>query len=69
MSISRFAVEAVASGAARFDGNKSKDIVSWLFANPDWKDSDVPAMLDQLMEYTSAGHLAWVCFPRQGYRL
>ena len=65
----RVAVEGVAIGAAPFDGNQSNRVVSWMFSNPDWIDDQVPAMLDQLMEYTKWGHLAWVCFPKEGYRL
>ena len=64
------AVERGAIGAAvAFDGNYSDDIVSWLFYNDYWNEADVPDMLDQLMEHTSRGHLAWVCFPPYGYRI
>lgn len=64
------AVEGVASGAADpFDGNEQEMVVSWLFANRNWQDSAVPQMLDELMQYTIAGHLAWVCFPRFGFRV
>lgn len=60
----------VASGAAdNFDGNHTNDVLSWLFANVNWVDEAVPAMLDQLMEHTKWGHLAWVVFPKAGYRL
>lgn len=64
------AVEGVASGAAdSFDGNEQDMVVSWLFANRNWQDSAVPTMLDELMQYTIHGHLAWVCFPRPGFRI
>lgn len=62
----RVAVEG-ASGAAAFDGNHTNDVVSWLFANDKWEDGAVPEMLDQLMEYTIHGHLAWVVFVPHGY--
>lgn len=62
-----FPVGGVASGAAPSDGNDS-DIVSWLFANDQWTEEAVPDMLEVLMEQTMKGHLAWVCFPAQGFR-
>lgn len=62
--------EDAASGAAgRFDGNHTNDVLSWLFANVNWVDEAVPQMLDELMEHTKFGHLAWVVFPKPGYRL
>lgn len=64
----RVAVEG-ASGAAAFDGNHSSDIVSWLFPLENWDDRDVPAMLDQLMTHTIRGHLAWVVFVPEGFRI
>lgn len=66
----RLAIGEGASGAAAlFDGNYSDDIVSWMFSNENWNDDDIPAMLDQLMQHTVWGHLGWVVFPKQGYRL
>jgi hypothetical protein len=40
-----------------------------MFSNENWNDDDIPAMLDQLMQHTVWGHLGWVVFPKQGYRL
>ena len=65
----RIAVEGDASGAAAFDGNHSHSTVSWLFSNAQWSEANAPEMFDQLMEYTKRGHLAWVCFPKEGFRL
>lgn len=63
-------VEGGASGAAdTFDGNQTNDIVSWLFANSQWTEESVAQALAQLMEHTAMGHLAWVVFPREGFRL
>ena len=60
-----------ASGAASpFDGNLTSDIVSWLFANETWTDSGFhDSTLPKLMYHTAMGHLAWVVFPRAGFRL
>jgi hypothetical protein len=64
------AVERGAIGAAAaFDGNHTDDVVSWLFYNDHWEASEVPAMLDQLMEHTVYGHLAWVVFAPFGFRI
>ena len=65
---SRVPVNGEASGAAPVDGNHTNDTTSWLFANESWDDADVPMMLYQLMEFTVDGHLAWVVFPREGFR-
>lgn len=62
------AVEGRAVGVASFDGNASRMCVSWMFANQEWNESDLPEMYDQLMMHTAQGHLAWVVFPRYGYR-
>lgn len=61
-------VEGRAVGVASFDGNHSAHCVSWMFAASSWNEKDVPQMLDQLMVYTLADHLAWVVFPKAGYR-
>ena len=59
-----------ASGAApSFDGNDQIRIVSWLFPNKGWVNSKVPLMLDELMQYTCLGHLAWVVFVPHGFRI
>lgn len=58
-----------ASGAAAFDGNHTNDLQAWLLANQDWDPELVPVMLDQLMDWTLGGHLAWVAFLPEGYRL
>jgi len=66
----RPAVERGASGAAAlFDGNNTADIVSWMFWNDEWEVDKVPDLVDQLMEYTVFGHMAWVVFPPYGFRL
>lgn len=60
----------VASGAAdSFDGNHTNDVWSWMFANSDWRDDKWPGLMIQLMEHTANGHLSWVVFPRQGFRV
>lgn len=66
--IPRNAVEDRASGAALFDGN-DQNTVSWLFANDNWEDDRVPHLIDQLMEFTIVGNLAWVVFPKYGWRM
>lgn len=58
-----------ASGAAAFDGNHTNDLQAWLLHNKDWDPELIPLMLDQLMDWTASGHLAWVAFLPQGYRL
>lgn len=62
------AVEDVASGAALFDGNDS-NVVSWLFANEQFKPDNMDSMFEQLMFFTMNGHLAWVVFPPEGFRV
>ena len=63
-------VERRASGAAvAFDGNHTRQLVSWMFPNENWLDENVVDMLIELMLWTDAGHLAWVVFPPQGFRL
>lgn len=64
----RVAVEG-ASGAAAFDGNHSGDIVSWIFATDLWEDDKFEDTIMTLMYHTANGHLAWVVFPPEGYRL
>ena len=58
-----------ASGAAAFDGNHTNDLAAWLVPNDSWDDEYAPLMLDQLMDWTSRGHLGWVLVPPQGFRL
>jgi hypothetical protein len=65
-------VEGVdASGAASsFDGNHTSDAETWLFGNENWNDDSFREnTLLKLMYFTSLGHLSWVVFPRQGFRL
>ena len=64
------AVEGGASGAAAaFDGNLTRDILSWLFPDDSWGTVNHDAMVAELMLWTESGHLAWVCFPPKGFRL
>lgn len=63
------AVEGRASGDAPFDGNYTDSVLSWFFTNELWHTDGVPIMIQQLMDITEAGHLAWVVFPPEGYRL
>lgn len=62
-------VEGASGAASSFDGNHTGDIVSWLFFNDKWKDDMWPETQEQLMMHTAWGHLAWVVFPPQGFRL
>ena len=65
-----FPVEGGASGAAAaFDGNHSRSILSWIIPGENWNDRSVADALDELMEWTVAGHLAWVIFPPYGFRI
>lgn len=68
-------VEGVeASGAASsFDGNHTNDVLSFMFPNQyftltpeEFLESE---SFESLMERTMWGHLAWVFFPPQGFRL
>lgn len=68
--------EGDASGAAPlFDGNHTNDTETWLVANDTlgtggWDDETFrDRTLPQLMYFTAMGHLSWVVFPPQGYRL
>lgn len=62
----RFSVDAVEveGGRSPFDGNHTSDIVSWLipFKGTRWEGLN-EGQLEQLMDWTIAGHLAWVVFP------
>lgn len=59
-----------ASGAApSFDGNYTNDIVSWMFQNERWTRDKWPELMEELMWFTSRGHLAWVVFPHNGFRI
>jgi hypothetical protein len=63
-------VEHRASGAAaKFDGNLTSQLLSWLFPNDKWMEQNVPDMVEELMMWTESGHLAWAVFPPLGYRI
>lgn len=62
----RFAVDAVEGPRGRdtFDGNHTSDVVSWLIPFPGQQWMPLSAgQMEQLMDWTEAGHLAWVVFP------
>lgn len=58
-----------ASGAADpFDGNYTNRVQAWMFPL-DWDESDMELMMAQLIDFTAMGHLAWVLFPPEGFRI
>lgn len=64
----RVAVEG-ASGAAAFDGNHTNDVTSWIFNNEYWTAEKWEDSVLTLLYHTANGHLAWVVFPPQGFRI
>jgi hypothetical protein len=64
------AVEGGASGAAAaFDGNHTDNLMSWMFPNENFLSENHAAMIEELMMWTEAGHLAWCAFVPRGFRL
>jgi len=60
----RFVPVEVSDGRRGFDGNDTRKIVSWLLPHFGQKFEPLEdEQIEQLMDWTAAGHLAWVVFP------
>lgn len=60
----RFVPVEASDGRLGFDGNDTRRIVSWLIPHPGKKFEPLAdEQVEQLMDWTAAGHLAWVVFP------